>query len=43
MFTKDAPTPNLSGPFIMNPSDLLLAGEIINGGIKLLSKDITRK
>ena len=30
-----------SGPF-MNPSDLFLAGEIINGGIKLLSKDITQ-
>ena len=30
-----------SGPF-MNPSDLFLAGEIINGGVKLLSKDITQ-
>ena len=33
--------PENSGPF-MNPSDLFLAGEIINGGIKLLSKDITQ-
>ena len=41
LYLKDCRSRGISGPF-MNPSDLFLAGEIINGGIKLLSKDITQ-